>query len=104
MPWEARSLAAVSLSRFRLISSWNWAIFRPNVVGSACMPWVLPIIGVNLWACAFSFSTAMNAVISSIRRAAASLRSREKEVSRMSEEVTPRWIHFEAGPTRSETA
>ena len=29
--------------------------------------------------------------------------ARENAVSRMSEEVTPRWIHLEAGPTASET-
>ena len=32
------------------------------------------------------------------------MRRSEKEVSRISEEVTPMWTHFEAGPTASETA
>ena len=52
------SSAAISKRRkFRRISAYQFSSFRPNVVGSAWMPWVRPTVGVCLNSMARRFST-----------------------------------------------
>ena len=49
-PFAARS----KRSTLRFISAYHKANFKPKVVGSACTPWVRPIITVCLYSLAFS--------------------------------------------------
>ena len=46
LPTAASSSARASRTPWRRISSANTSSFRPNVVGSACTPWVRPMHGV----------------------------------------------------------
>ena len=48
MPQRTSSAACSSRARFRRISSCHRASLRPKVMGSACTPWVRPIMGVSL--------------------------------------------------------
>ncbi len=85
-------IASFALSirrRFRFISSYQRAILRPKVMGSAWIPWDRPIIRVSLYFKAFSFKTPRSRWMSWRMRSEASLSNRAREVSRMSEEVRP---------------
>src|SRR4030066_671088 len=46
LPTEIDCMACCNLSWFLCISSYHKANFKPKEVGSACTPWVLPIMGV----------------------------------------------------------
>ena len=48
LPTRIRSRVSVSRSFARPNSSYMSASFKPNVIGSACTPWLRPIIGVIL--------------------------------------------------------
>ncbi len=48
LPTATASRARRSRSRFRPASTYQTATFIPNVVGSACTPWVRPTISVSL--------------------------------------------------------
>ncbi len=76
--------------KFLAISSYQSAILRPKVTGSAWMPWERPICGVILCSKARVLMTAMRRLMSEMISSPASFKSMAKEVSRMSEEVSPR--------------
>ena len=88
-PTLIASLALSIRRRFRFISSYQSAILRPKVMGSAWIPWDRPIIRVSLYLKAFSFKTARSRWMSWRIRSEASLSRRAREVSRISEEVRP---------------
>ena len=54
LPTRMVSTAATRRSRCRFISSHQSASFNPMVIGSACTPWVLPIIRVSLCSSAWT--------------------------------------------------
>ena len=86
------------------ISSYHSAILSPKVTGSAWMPWERPIMTVSLWTNAFFLRTARRSLMSSIMISAAFCMRYAREVSRTSDDVSPRWMKRESGPTFSPTA
>ena len=77
---------------------------RPNVVGSAWIPWVRPIIGVSLYRWALRRSTSRKLTMADSINSEASLTWSAWAVSTTSVEVKPMWMNREEGPTTSETA
>jgi hypothetical protein len=59
-------------------SAWKPASFRPNVVGSAWMPWLRPMVGVILCSKARFFSAASTRSVSAISRSAARVQLHRK--------------------------
>ena len=103
-PVVARGINSLSLSRCLANSSTQTATFRPNVIGTAACPCVLPSITVSLSRSAishmvpirFSRASRCNAILSLIWRATAE--------STMSLLVAPRWMHHPASPAASAIA
>ena len=93
------TLCRAARRRVRSRSSCNAhnATFAPNVVGSAWMPWVRPIITVSRWVRDSSTSTRSNSVEAPIRRSVASRNAQQPAVSTTSDDVSPKWIHDDAG-------
>ncbi len=100
-PTAMVSRARSSRARPRLSSSNQMASLWPNVMGSAWMPWLRPIITVSRCSKA-RFSTAAIARSSPLRiRSSASRSVSPSEVSSTSEDVIPRCSQRALGPTRS---
>ena len=101
MPTLKPSIASVSRSFWRIISSHQRANLRPIVIGSACTPWVRPMASVSLYWTAFSAKAAMALSSSVCSREPASISWRFRPVSNMSLEVIPRWSQRPSGPMDS---
>ena len=99
LPTATRARVCRKRSSARPNSSYIKASFSPNVIGSAWMPWLRPIIGTSLKARARSAVTARNSARSARSRSQAAVIWTASVVSRMSEEVSPWWIQRAAGPT-----
>jgi len=69
-PTATRSRAVCSRSRARVNSSYISAIFNPKVVGSAWIPWLRPIIGVNGARALFWATVSRSAFTSAMRMSA----------------------------------
>ena len=61
LPTATTSRARRTRSRSRCSSAYHSASLRPNVIGSACTPWVRPIIGVRRCSSARSATAAISA-------------------------------------------
>ena len=97
LPMATRGLSVSSLSSARPNSSYIRAILRPNVVGSALMPWLRPIIGVNLCLRALAAMTRRRLFTSAMRIFTDSLICTAKAVSMMSLLVSPKCSQRLAG-------
>ena len=99
--WPTRTISRAASNRAsaRPNSSTISAILRPNVIGSAWMPCVRPIIGVYLYFFAFAAAARRTALRPAIRMSAACTIWTESDVSRMSELVSPLWMNRDDGPT-----
>src|SRR3990172_3683596 len=102
-PQDITSLALSILARFLFISSYMRATLRPNVTGSAWMPWERPISGVILYSRALLFKTSMHLFISEMMTSEASLRRTANDVSIRSEDVIPLCRNLDSGPMLSFT-
>jgi len=81
--------AARNRARSRSTCRAHSATFAPNVVSSACMPCVRPIIGVSAWRLARATSAATSPSVASRIRSAASRSIEHHAVSTTSELVSP---------------
>ena len=104
LPTRICSAAASNRSWLRCISAYQFSNFSPNVVGSACWPWVRPTVGVSLNSSARAFKTKSSCSISSRRIAEAALIWIACAVSTTSLEVSPKCSQRDSGPTFSATA
>ncbi|MBA7480815.1 hypothetical protein ES707_16277 [subsurface metagenome] len=83
-PTRRRPRAASSLSRCRATSLAQMANFIPYVMGTACCPWVLPMVRVSLWSSACLSRTPRSSRRSPSIIARASLSWRARAVSSVS--------------------
>jgi len=88
----------------RCVSAYQSASFRPNVIGSACTPWVRPIIGVRRCSSARARMAAASPSSSFRMRSHASRICSASAVSSTSDDVRPKWSQRADGPTTSATA
>ena len=95
------SLALLILSMHLVISSKNNANFKPNVVGSACTPWLLPAIIVCLYFLAFFLNSSFKILRSPRIISADSFIIIDNPVSRTSLEVRPWCTNLEELPIYS---
>ena len=98
LPTDICSIASSNLFLLRFISSNQRAIFKPKVIGSAWIPWVLPIIKVSLCSIAFLRNESMTKSSSSWISFEASIKSKLVLVSQTSLVVIPKWIHLPSSP------
>ena len=80
--WRARSTS-------RWTCKANSANFAPKVVGSACIPWVRPVIGMSIESTARRVSASRSAIASVITMSMACVRVAHRAVSTTSEDVKP---------------
>ena len=97
LPMATRGLRVSSRSSARPNSSYISAILRPNVVGSALMPWLRPIIGVNLYRRALAAMTLRRRFTSAMRIFTDSLICTANAVSMISLLVSPKCSQRLAG-------
>ena len=103
-PTLTTSRARSTRVRARPSSACHRASFSPKVIGSACTPWVRPIIGVSRCSRARS-ATAATAPSSPARISPQASRiCSASAVSRTSEDVSPKCSQRAEGPTCSATA
>ena len=104
LPTLTTALARRTRSMARPISAYQSASFRPNVIGSACTPCVLPIIGVCRCSMARSRTTSESASRSFRMTSQASRICSAWAVSMTSDDVIPKCSQRADGPMCSATA
>ncbi len=104
LPTATVSRARSTRSRSRCSSAYQSASFSPNVIGSACTPWVRPIIGVRRCSSARPRTASIRPAIPLTIRSQASRIWSACAVSTTSDEVRPKCSQRAAGPTFSATA
>ena len=77
------------------------ASFNPNVVGSACTPWVRPTVSVSRCSRARSASAATSSRAAGRITSPAARICSASAVSSTSDEVRPKWIQRPAGPAEA---
>ena len=91
-------------SMLRRVSLYHSSSFRPKVVGSACTPWVRPMVGTYLNSTARRFNTSASFSRSFRMTSEACFTCTLRPVSFTSVEVRPIWMYFASSPTYSATA
>src|SRR6266542_3864657 len=103
-PTATASRARRRRSLSRSSSNAHRASLWPNVVGSACTPWVRPMQRVNSCSNARRRTTPSSVSTRCRIRSIAARNCKARAVSTTSLEVSPKWIHLPASPTGSATA
>src|SRR6266542_3583394 len=103
-PTATTSRARLRRSRSRTSSNAHRASLCPNVVGSACTPWVRPMQRVNSCSNARRRTTPSSVSTRWRIRSIAARSCRASVVSTTSLEVSPKWIHLPASPRGSAIA
>ena len=103
-PVMHRGRISSSLTRWRLISSTHTATFRPNVIGTAACPCVLPSITVPDSLSAIPHIFRISPTRDCLWTSMLSLICRATAESTISLLVAPRWMHHPASPAASAMA
>ena len=100
-PTRTVSRARRNRSRLRPASAYQSAALRPNVMGSAWMPWLRPTQRVCRWVRASARTAARKRSSPARRISHACWSCRASAVSSTSDEVIPMWTYRESAPMAS---